>query len=119
MAKQTAADLRAKAADLIAKADALDAAEKAANTLANLSAGDVIEYMYGRGENRKQYAGVVNGVAETDKGKRVKVTTGEGFDAEIHVIDPSAIVGPVDRDEAQGEALEAGQAAADPLSAIQ
>lgn len=116
VAKLTIEQIKARIAADTAKLAELESAERAASTLSNLAAGDVIDYMYGRGETRKQYAGVVNGVADTDKGKRIKVTTGEGFDVEIHVIDPSAIVGPVDSDAAQGVV---GGAEVDPLASIQ
>jgi hypothetical protein len=117
MAKLTVEALRAKAAEYTAKADALEAAEKAGNTLANLASGGVIEFMFGRGETRKQRAGVVLGIAETDKGKRIKIQTGEGFDAEILVISPDAIVA-VAEDIAEGQAMDPTAASADPLASL-
>lgn len=117
MAKLTVAALRAKAAEYTAKADTLEAAEKSTNAMSTLASGDVIEFVFGRGENRKQRAGVVLGIAETDKGKRIKIQTGEGFDSEILVIDPSAIVA-VAEDIAEGQAVDPTAASADPLALL-
>jgi hypothetical protein len=117
MAKLNVATLRAKAAEYTAKADALEATEKAGNAMANLASGDVIEFLFGRGETRKQRAGVVLGIAEVEGKKKIKVQTGEGFDAEILVIAPDAIVA-VAEDIAEGQAVDATAASADPLASL-
>jgi hypothetical protein len=106
-----------------AKLAELEAAQKAADAMQNLSQGDAVVFMYGRGETRKQYTGEVRAVFDTDKGKRVKVLAGEGADEEIYVIEPSAIVAVPDI--LGGALLTASQtglingAAADPLASIQ
>jgi len=79
--------------------------------LENISAGAPINFIYGRGENRKVHTGKVLAVAETDKGKRIKVQYGEGFDVDVAVIAPCDIVG------ASSEALASN--ATDPLAGIQ
>jgi hypothetical protein len=117
MAKLTVAALRAKAAEYTAKADALEATEKAGNAMANLASGDVIEFLYGRGNTRRQYTGVVRAIYETDKGKRVKVLTGEGVNEELLVIAPDAIVA-VAEDIAEGQAMDPTAASADPLASL-
>jgi hypothetical protein len=112
MAKLTIESLKARIAADTLKLAELEAAAAAGNAMANLASGDVIEFMFGRGETRKQRAGVVLGVAETEKGKKIKVQTGEGFDAEILVISPDAIVTVAE------DATQAGAASADPLAAL-
>jgi hypothetical protein len=120
--------LRARIEADTAKLAELEAAEKAAAAMQNLSKDDPVVFMYGRGETRKQYTGTVRAVFETDKGKRVKVLAGEGADEELYVIEPSAIVGVGEAEQitasqtgltgALGPALDPLVAAADPLAAI-
>lgn len=87
------AEYRSKAADYTAKADALEAQEKAAARLESLKQGDVINFNYGRGESRGVYHGEVRSVFDTDKGKGIKVIKGSGADEEIVTIRPGDIVG--------------------------
>lgn len=117
MAKLTIESLKARIAADALKLAEMEAAAAAGNAMANLASGDVIEFMFGRGETRKQRAGVVLGIAETDKGKKIKVQTGEGFDAEILVIATDAIVA-VAEDIAEGQAVDATAASADPLALL-
>ncbi|BAP34905.1 hypothetical protein AVU43_gp11 [Ralstonia phage RSJ5] len=77
---------------LTEKRDGIAAAIEAEQALTNIATGSSITFNYGRAETRKEYTGVVKGVADTDKGKRIKVEYGEGFDATIVIIDTSAIV---------------------------
>ncbi|MGY6237047.1 hypothetical protein ACW910_05880 (plasmid) [Burkholderia ambifaria] len=96
MAKNIAeriAEYRSKAADYTAKADALEAQEKAAAALDSLKQGDVIRFNYGRGETRGEFTGEVRAVFDTDKGKGIKVIKGSGADEEIVTIRPGDIVG--------------------------
>jgi len=60
--------------------------------LENVETGDVVHFNFGRGENRKEHVGTVLGVADTDKGRRIKVYTGEGFDAQVLTIGVAEIV---------------------------
>ncbi|MEX3629901.1 MAG: hypothetical protein VB138_10905 [Burkholderia sp.] len=85
-------EYRAKAADFTAKADALEAQEKAATALDSLKQGDVIRFTWGRAASRGEYIGEVRSVFETDKGKGIKVITGSGADEEIVTIRPGDIV---------------------------
>lgn len=110
MAKLTIDALKARIAADTAKLAEMEAAAAAGNAMEKLASGDVIEFMFGRGETRKQRAGVVLGIAEVDGKKRIKVQTGEGFDAEILVIAPDAIVAVAE------DAIQAGAASADPLA---
>ncbi|MBO1859378.1 hypothetical protein J4G52_38135 [Burkholderia cenocepacia] len=87
------AEYRGKAAEYTAKADALEAQEKAAARLESLKQGDVINFNYGRGESRGVYHGEVRSVFDTDKGKGIKVIKGSGADEEIVTIRPGDIVG--------------------------
>ncbi|KUZ11503.1 hypothetical protein WI28_16515 [Burkholderia diffusa] len=86
------AEYRSKAADYTAKADALEAQEKAAAALDSLKQGDVIRFNYGRGETRGEFTGEVRAVFDTDKGKGIKVIKGSGADEEIVTIRPGDIV---------------------------
>ncbi|CAB3795589.1 hypothetical protein [Pararobbsia alpina] len=123
MAKTTVeqiAALQARIAADTAKLNELQAAEKASSALETLAADAPVRFVFGRAENRKEYDGVVLGIAETDKGKRIKVQYGEGFDAQIVVIDPSAILSVGDAEkEADAPESTAQDAAADPLASIQ
>lgn len=76
----------------IERRDELAAKIEAEQALSSIQTGNVIVFNYGRAETRKEYTGTVLGVADTDKGRRIKVQYGEGFDAAIVVIDPSAVV---------------------------
>ncbi|QIX17332.1 hypothetical protein [Burkholderia multivorans] len=119
------AEYRAKAADYTAKADALEAQEKAAAALDSLKQGDVINFNYGRGESRGVYSGEVRSVFETEKGKGIKVIKGIGPDEEIVTIRPSDIVGfGADVQERPSQDTEATQgsgefAPVDPLEGIE
>ncbi|KVV54034.1 hypothetical protein WK90_23010 [Burkholderia cepacia] len=86
------AEYRTKAADYAAKADALEAQEKAAAALDSLKQGDTIRFNYGRGETRGEFTGEVRAVFDTDKGKGIKVIKGSGADEEIVTIRPGDIV---------------------------
>jgi hypothetical protein len=94
-----------------AKLAELNAAEDARE----LIKGDVVTFNYGRGETRKQYTGTVAGTTDTDKGTKIKVVSGEGFETEIFVIDPSAVIS-VQSDE---QPEENNAADTDPLASIQ
>lgn len=100
-----------------AKLRELETAEKSAEAMQKLAAGDVVGFMYGRGETRKQYIGEVRAVFDTDKGKRVKVLAGEGVDEEIFVIEPSSIVF-VGEEVQEADAPAGNVAAADPLAGL-
>jgi hypothetical protein len=117
MAKITIESLKARIAADTAKLTELEAAAAAGNAMANLASGDVIEFMFGRGETRKQRAGVVRAVYEVDGKKRIKVLAGEGADEELLVITPDAIVA-VAEDIAEGKAVDATAASADPLASL-
>lgn len=117
MAKLTIESLKARIAADTTKLAELEAAAAAGNALATLASGDVIEFLFGRGETRKQRAGVVVWFGEVDGKKRIKVQTGEGFDTEILVISPDAIVA-VAEDIAEGQAMDPTAASADPLAAL-
>lgn len=118
------AEYRSKAADYTAKADALEAQEKAAARLESLKQGDVINFNYGRGESRGVYHGEVRSVFDTDKGKGIKVIKGSGADEEIVTIRPGDIVS-IDEEVQQTSAPEAevkqgGELApVDPLAGIE
>ncbi|AIV77754.1 hypothetical protein X994_1390 [Burkholderia pseudomallei] len=118
--RERIAEYRSKAADYAARADALEAQEKAAAALELLKQGDVIRFNYGRGESRGVYNGEVRAVFDTDKGRGIKVIKGSGADEEIVTIRPGDIVGigvpEKDTESAQGS----GELApADPLAGIE
>ncbi|CAJ2748662.1 hypothetical protein [Burkholderia pseudomallei] len=84
--RERIAEYRSKAADYAARADALEAQEKAAAALELLKQGDVIRFNYGRGETRGGFTGEVRAVFDTDKGKGIKVIKGSGADEEIRSV---------------------------------
>ncbi|MET3214290.1 UNVERIFIED_ORG: Cu/Ag efflux protein CusF [Burkholderia territorii] len=119
------AEYRSKAADYTAKADALEAQEKAAARLESLKQGDTIRFNYGRGETRGEFTGEVRAVFDTDKGKGIKVIKGSGADEEIVTIRPGDIVaiGEEVRETSASEAeVKQGtgeRAPVDPLAGIE
>lgn len=112
MAKVTIEALKARIAADTTKLTEMEAAAAAGNALANLSSGDVIEFLFGRGETRKQRAGVVRAVYEVDGKKRIKVLAGEGADEELLVIAPDALVAMA------ADVSQAGAAGVDPLASL-
>ncbi|APU00321.1 hypothetical protein HOR55_gp34 [Ralstonia phage RS-PII-1] len=74
------------------KRDTLAVAIENEAALSNLSPGSTIRFNYGRAATRKELEGVVLGVQDTDKGRRIKVQYGEGFAADVVVVDPAAVV---------------------------
>jgi hypothetical protein len=118
MAKITAAALKAKIATLQAQLVTVEAEEKL--TQICVAVGDSLKFTFGRAANRKNYEGVVKGVAETDKGNKYKVEVGEGFDAELFVISASDIVVGdfVAVDAEIAKEAEIGGAGADPLALL-
>lgn len=48
----------------------------------NVDVGDDVEFAYGRAERKRLLRGTVEGKKETDQGLQLRVTVGEGFDAE-------------------------------------
>lgn len=112
MAKLTIESLKARIAADTTKLAELEAAEASGNALANLVTGDVVEFMFGRGETRKQRAGVVRAVYEVEGKKRIKVLAGEGADEELLVIAPDALVAVA------ADVTQAGAASADPLALL-
>ncbi|AGK47201.1 hypothetical protein BTI_1575 [Burkholderia thailandensis MSMB121] len=114
------ADYRAKAADYTAKADALEAQEKAAAALDSLKQGDTIRFTWGRGPTRGEYVGEVRSVFDTDKGNGIKVIKGTGADEEIVTIRPGDIVS-IGEEVREADAKQGGGelAPADPLAGIE
>lgn len=100
-----------------AKREELKATKAAADRLASIQAGAAIRFTYGRGENRGEFAGVVRGLFDTDKGRVVRVIKGDGVDEEIVTIRPADILG-VGEDVQQTEVSNAQDANADPLASI-
>lgn len=117
MAKVSIESLKARIAADTAKLAEMETAEKSASAMQTLSQGVTVKFMYGRGETRAERTGIVLAVAETDKGKRIKVQYGEGFDVELAVIDPAAILEVVGAFAEVDAALEGG-ASADPLASL-
>lgn len=91
--KETIEKLRARIKADTAKVEQLEASEKAQGFIDNLKAGDVIQFVFGRKDNRKTYGGEVRSVIDTDKGKFIRVIKGEGAEEEIVSIRPGDIVG--------------------------
>ncbi|CAJ6836846.1 Uncharacterised protein [Burkholderia pseudomallei] len=128
--RERIAEYRSKAADYAARADALEAQEKAAAALEAqekaaaalelLKQGDVIRFNYGRGETRGGFTGEVRAVFDTDKGKGIKVIKGSGADEEIVTIRPGDIVAIGEEvREADAEQGSGELAPVDPLAGIE
>ena len=124
MAKITSAALKAKILALQAQLVTVEAEEKL--TQINVAVGDTQKFNFGRGENRKEYTGVVRAIIKTDKGDKYKMLAGEGVDEEFIVISLGDIVvdmSPVDAEIAVERmetalAADSGGASADPLALL-
>ncbi|UYA98636.1 hypothetical protein IVIADoCa4_16 [Xanthomonas phage vB_Xar_IVIA-DoCa4] len=109
---------RAKALEKVAKIDEKIAAIEA--SIANeaaieaLKAGDAVAYVYGRALNKRVLSGTVSATKKNDKGiVQLKVEHGEGFDAEFHLIDATALLfTSEDIEKAQAD-IDAAKAAAE------
>ena len=78
---------------LVEQLTKLDAAEQYAAAIEALTAGDAVSYVYGRALNKRVLSGVVIATGKNDKGVlQLKVQTGEGLDAELNLIDSSALL---------------------------
>lgn len=72
---------------------ALEALEANTATIEALVAGNGVAYVYGRAANKRVLSGTVAATKKNDKGVvQLKVSHGEGFDAEFHLIDSSALL---------------------------
>ena len=69
----------------------LDTALALAKRVQTLAPNDVVQFDWGRGEQRGPVTGTVLGVEETDKGTRIKVFVGAGVTADIKTIQPREI----------------------------
>jgi len=109
---------RAKAQEKVAKIDekiaALEASIANEAAIEALKAGDAVAYVYGRALNKRVLSGTVAATKKNDKGiVQLKVEHGEGFDAEFHLIDSSALLFSSEEiEKAQAEIDAAKEAAA-------
>lgn len=62
------------------------------DALENLAPGSTITARVGRGDTSKEVEAYVLGIKDTDAGRRIKVSVGSGFDAEIVIIQETQIV---------------------------
>ncbi len=77
------ADLRARAAALVAKADELEAREANAARLAGVAVGDQVSFKQGRAETRRDVTGQVLFRGEVDGVDVVRALVGEGASVAI------------------------------------
>lgn len=75
--------LNAQAAALILKAQVLQQQADAEERLQNVVAGDTVDFVYGRRENRIVRRGVVLGVLSDAK---LRILSGEGVDTEVYTV---------------------------------
>jgi hypothetical protein len=102
-----------------AKVQELEAADKAQGFITNLQAGDIVQFVFGRKDNRKTHTGEVRAIIDTDKGKVIRVIKGEGAEEEIVSIRPGDITGvgeDVQEADASAEETAAQAANGDPLA---
>lgn len=87
------ATAEAKVSKLQAQLAKLDAAQTNAAAIEALAAGDEVAYVYGRALNKRVLNGRIAATKKNDKGVvQLKVEHGEGFDAEFHLIDATALL---------------------------
>lgn len=82
----------AKLADEIKK---LEQQFEVADKMQGIGQGSVIVARVGRADTAKEVQAVVLGTQNTDAGRRLRITYGEGFDAETAIIQDSQIIGLV------------------------
>lgn len=94
MSTSKLAALRARVAALQVKIAELEAKGEAGDFIAKQ--GDVVVYLFGRGENVQEYTGTVLGVRQPAEGEKggtiVKIITGEGYDAEVRGVFMSKVL---------------------------
>jgi hypothetical protein len=81
--KKSLAEKLIDARNLVAKYEAELNSQALIN---NVEAGDTVSFNFGRAEKKKTLTGTVTGVRDINLGRQVKVSVGEGFDAETKVI---------------------------------
>lgn len=103
-----------KAEKIAEKIAALEATVANEAAIEALSAGDEVVYVYGRALNKRVLSGTVSATKKNDKGVvQLKVEHGEGFDAEFHLIDATALLfGSEEIEKAQAEIEKAKAEAA-------
>lgn len=88
----------------------LQAELAALEALANVKEGDVVYFATGRAETRAVIGGRVLAVAETEKGKQLRVFAGEGINASCYTLTSGQVLSvnePPKQPEAQAEAQPA------------
>lgn len=84
-------------ASLTTKLEALKAEQAVSEQLANLTKGSRLRVRIGRGDTAREVDSEVLAVSnDEEKGTRIKVVFGEGFDTETSVIQTSQIVAVLD-----------------------
>lgn len=107
---------QAKVDALTDKLAKLDAVEANSAAIEALTAGDAISYVFGRALNKRVLSGVIIATGKNDKGVlQLKVQTGEGLDAELNLIDSSALL--LTADEVVAAQAEIDKAIADAQAA--
>lgn len=81
---------------------ALDLAER----VQELSEGDVLKFVFGRGAQRKELTGTVLGTENTDKGWRIRVFVGRGVHADIKTIRPRDVTAVITDRAGRGDEAE-------------
>lgn len=104
---------QAKVNTIQSKITSLENEEANEDAIAALSAGSPVAYVYGRALNKRILSGTVVATAKNDKGVlQLKVSYGEGFDAEFHVIDAAALLMTTAQVEAAQAAIDEAKAEA-------
>ncbi|RQW44677.1 hypothetical protein [Novosphingobium sp. LASN5T] len=112
MAKMTRVQKIAYYKEQIAKLEAEEAADAARN---NIEVGDKVVFVWGRSENRVERPGEVVAIKDDPAtGRWVKVTSGEGFDAEFFTVRQSGILSNASAEARKSEAAPAEPTPADP-----
>lgn len=119
------AELREDRVKAQAKVDAIDSKiEALLRTSANeaaidaLKSGDSVAYVYGRALNKRVLQGTVRATGKNDKNiLQLKVESGEGLDAEFHLIDSSALLFTAEEVEAANAEISAAKAEAEAAAA--
>jgi len=109
---------RLKAMEKVNKIDekiaALENAAANAAAIEALKAGDAVAYVYGRALNKRVLSGTVAATKKNEKGiVQLKVEHGEGFDAEFHLIDATALLFSSEEIEKAQADIDAAKAAAE------
>ena len=107
-----------KVAKIEEKIESIEREIANADAIKAIAPGTSVTYVFGRAANKRVLSGTVRVLGENDKNVvQLKVESGEGFDAEFHLIDASALLLDQSQIDAAYADIEAAKAEAESKAA--